>query len=56
VCGVVDDEATMGLGPRLRAHCDTSQRRVIVDHVLVVVPEHVLRGGRTLKQRHNAEH
>jgi hypothetical protein len=55
VRGVVDDEATMGLGARLRAHCDASPRSVVVDHVVIVVPEHVLRGGRTLKQRHNAQ-
>lgn len=49
VCGVVDDEATVSLGARLGAHGDTSSRRVVVDHVLVVVPEHVLRRGRALE-------
>jgi hypothetical protein len=50
VCGVVDDEATMGLGTRLRAYTDTSSRCVVVDHVFVVIPEHVLWWGRALKQ------
>jgi len=49
VCGVVDNEATVGLGARLRGYRDASPRCVVVDHVLVVVPEHVLRWGRALQ-------
>lgn len=48
VCGVVDDEATVSLGTRLGADGDTSSRCVVVYHVLVVVPEHVLRRRRAL--------
>lgn len=50
MCGVVDDEATVGLGTRLGADGNTASRCVVVDHPLVVVPEHVLWWGRALKQ------
>jgi len=50
VCGVVDDEAAVGLGTRLGADSDTASRCVVVDHALVVVPEYVLWWGRALKQ------
>ena len=50
MCGVVDDEAAVRLGTRLGADGDTASRCVVVDHVLVVVPEYVLWRGRALKQ------
>ena len=42
VCGVVDDEAAMSLRTRFGADSDTAPRCVVVDHAVVVVPEHVL--------------
>jgi hypothetical protein len=51
VCGVVDDEAAMGLGTRLRADSDTASRCVVVDHAVVVVPEHVLWWCGTLQRK-----
>jgi len=50
VCSVVDDEAAVGLGTGLRADGDTASRCVVVDHALVVIPEHVLWRGRALEQ------
>ena len=50
MCGVVDDEAAVGLGTRLGADGDTASRCVVVDHALVVIPEYVLWWGRALKQ------
>lgn len=50
MCGVVDDEAAVGLWTRLGAYGNTASRCVVVDHALVVVPEYVLWWGRALKQ------
>lgn len=47
--GAVDDKAAVGFGPGLGADGDAAARRVVVDHPLVVVPEHILRRRGTLQ-------
>lgn len=42
VVRVAYGETALGAGARNRLHRDAASRRIIVDHVLVMVPEHVL--------------
>jgi len=48
VC-VANGETALRLGSWLRLYRDASPRCVVVDHSVVVVPEHVLRRGRALQ-------
>lgn len=48
--GAADGQRRLRLGPRLGEHAH-ARRRVVVDHARVVVPEHVLRRHRALRER-----
>lgn len=50
-CCTVNYQAAVSLRTGLRAHGDSAPGRVVVDHVVIVVPEHVLRRRRTLQRR-----
>jgi hypothetical protein len=41
VC-VADGQSALRLGARVGLHRNATSRRVVVDHAVVVVPEHVL--------------
>lgn len=51
VVGLADGKAALGLRPRFRLHGDSTPRRVVVDHAVVMVPEHVLGRLGALKSR-----
>lgn len=53
IFGTPDGQSGLTFGPRLRIHRYPTPGRVIVDHTLVVVPEHVLRRRRTLQTSRN---
>jgi hypothetical protein len=48
VVGVADGETALRLGAGFRLHRNAASGCVVVDHAVVVVPEHVLRWGGTL--------
>lgn len=54
--GVANGETALRLEAGLRLDGDASPRRIVVDHAVVVVPEHVLRGGGTLQRKSDAKH
>jgi hypothetical protein len=49
-------QTTLRLEAWLRLHCDATSRRIVVDHAIVMVPEHVLRWGGTLQRKSDGKH
>jgi hypothetical protein len=56
VVGVANGQTTLRLGARLRLHRNAASWCIVVDHAVVVVPEHVLRWGGTLQRKSDGEH
>jgi hypothetical protein len=52
---VANGQAALRLQAWLRLDGDAAARRIVVDHAVVVVPEHVLRWSGTLKRKSDDE-
>ena len=48
---VADGQSALCLGARLGLHRNAPSRRVVVDHAVVVIPEHVLRWCGALQRK-----